>query len=69
MKYYLIIGNKITSEIIRSVGDVTALPLLDESRAVSLINQKHIVALMNKMDWDAETVIEKLGLIDERELE
>ena len=67
MKYYLIYGNKIKSEIDHSPGDVTALPLMDEERAVSLINEKHIVALMNKMDWNAAIVIEKLGLVDERE--
>ena len=69
MKYYLIRGNKVTSEIVRSVGDVTALPLLDEERAVSLINEKHIIALMKKMDWNVATVLDKLGLVDARETE
>ena len=68
MKYYLIRGNKITSEIVRSPGDVTALPLLDEDKAVSLINEVHIKALMKKMDWTAATVIDKLGLVDERKI-
>lgn len=67
MKYYLIIGNKIKSEIIRSPGDVTALPVLDEVRAVSLLSQKHVKALMNNTGWNAQEVIDKLGLVDERE--
>ena len=67
MKYYLIYGNKIKSVIERSVGDVTALPLLDETKAVSLINENHIKALMKKMKWDVPTVISRLGLVDERE--
>ena len=66
MKYYMIVGNKITSEIVRSVGDVTALPLLDEEREVSLINEKHIIALMKKMNWDAAKAVDGLGLVDER---
>lgn len=67
MKYYLIYGNKVKSEIVRSVGDVTALPLMDEERAVSLINANHIKALMNKMDWTPAEVLDNLGLVDERE--
>ena len=66
MKYYMIVGNKVTSEIVRSAGDVTALPLLDEARAVSLINEKHILALMARMSWNAATVMDRLGLVDAR---
>jgi len=66
MKYYLIVGNIIKSEIERSIGDVTALPLLDEARAVSLINQEIIGVLKEKEIWDDKKTFEMLGLIDER---
>jgi len=70
--YYLIVGNSIIQEIIRTPGDVTALPLLDELRAVSLMNQKHVAALLAWIrshgypNATAASVIEALGLIDNR---
>jgi hypothetical protein len=66
--YYLIVGNRIKQEIDTADGDVTALPILDSARAVSLLNRQHVIALMNNEGWTAQQVIDKLGLVDEREV-
>lgn len=65
-KYYLIVGDKITREIDTAVGDVVALPLLESGTAMSLINRKHITALMARAGLTAVQVIDKLGLTDAR---
>ena len=65
--YFLIVGKKITQEIDTAETDVTALPLLESSRAMSLLDRVHIIALMNRMDWTAAEVIENMGLVDERD--
>jgi hypothetical protein len=66
--YYLIVGNRITQEIDTADTDVVALPILDSARAVSLLNRQHIIALMNNTGWTAQQVIDRLGLIDERDI-
>ena len=64
--YFWIVGDEIRSEIDSADTDVTALPLLEAGSAMSLINKAHIVALMNRMGWTAAQVIDRLGLVDER---
>jgi len=66
--YFLIVGNKIKQELDTSATDVTALPLMESARTMSLINKQHIIALMNRMEWTAEQVIDRLGLVDERDV-
>lgn len=65
--YFLIVGNKIRQEIDADDDDVVALPLMESGSAMSLINRAHIIALMNRMGWTAAEVIDRLGLVDERE--
>jgi hypothetical protein len=66
--YFLIVGDKIKQELDTSDTDVTALPLMESARAMSLINKQHIIALMNRMEWTAEQVVDRLGLVDERDV-
>lgn len=63
-KYYLIVGDQITSELDTVVGDVVALPLLESAKAMSLINQKHITALVAASGFTMAQVVAKLGLTD-----
>ena len=64
--YYLIVGDRVQEEITRGQGAVTALPLLDEMRAVSLLNRRHVLALMNRFGLTAAEILAALGLVDER---
>jgi len=65
--YYLIRGNTIEQEIDSDTA-VTALPLLGGGNAVSLLNQVHVIAIMNRTGLNAAQIIDYLGLVDEREV-
>ena len=64
---YLVYGNVITEEIERSSGSGTALPVLDEEHAASLIRQEHIESLMANLGLSEEEAHAALGLIDGRQ--
>ena len=64
--YYLVHGNDIVAAIERGPGAVTALPLLAEGKAMSLINEAHIEALKASLKQNQTVALAALGLADKR---
>lgn len=64
--YYLVYGNDVVATIEREAGAVTALPLLDEKQAMSLVNEAHIGALATSLSADEPAAFDALGLSDKR---
>lgn len=67
--YYLIEGNEVQQKLELEVGARIALPLLGGKQERSVVNQKQFDALRINEGWTEAQVIEKFGLVDEREQE
>ena len=61
-KYYLVVGNTITQTLDTTAGDVIALPLMEDAKAMSLINQAHVAAIMKATGATTSQIIARLGL-------
>ena len=68
MRFYLIRGNQIVTELEADPTDVIglSLPLFGGGDAVSMLNEQHAQALMASQGWTAQQALDALGLVDLR---